>query len=61
MERKVAAQDVTWTRWTSTAAANPDVIDAPTAADIGDIAGSGCFFARKFARGSSVGEFHLHR
>ncbi|HEX2749782.1 MAG TPA: beta-1,6-N-acetylglucosaminyltransferase [Verrucomicrobiales bacterium] len=61
LEQKVAKQNVTWTRWESDIAANPDLITSPTPAVMGDIAGSGCFFARKFPAESPVGLYGMHR
>jgi hypothetical protein len=61
LEQKVAPKDITWCRWASAIAANPDTILLPTPSIVGDIAGSGCFFARKFGPGSSLGQFGLHR
>jgi hypothetical protein len=61
LEQKVAAQEVTWTRWASPLAPNPEVIFIPTPSLMGDITGSGCFFARKFGPGSTVRQFGLHR
>lgn len=61
LEWKVAAQDVTWSRWPEPDSAFPDTVTELTSEAIGDIAGSGCYFARKFPAGSRVGEFGLHR
>ncbi len=61
MGEKVAAQDVTWSRWPSPESPHPETIIQTPPQLPGDIAGSGCFFARKFNAGSSIGEFGLHR
>lgn len=60
LEQKVAAQDVTWTRWPSPESPHPETIVQSTPQLAGDIAGSGCFFARKFSAGGAIGEYGLH-
>ncbi len=61
LDRKVAPRDITWTRWASPIIPNPETLFNPTPADMGDIASSGCYFARKFGPGSTAGRFGLHR
>jgi Core-2/I-Branching enzyme len=58
---KLAAQDLTWSRRSSPDAPNPDTFGEITPELIGDIAASGCYFARGFAAGCPIGEFGLHR
>ena len=61
LEQRAAAQDITWSRWPETGAKHPALFPAADAALMGDIAGSGCFFARKFAAGSDPRKWGLHR
>ena len=61
LEQRAAAQDITWSRWPAEVSAHPDTITAADAGVMGDIAGSGCFFARKFAAGSDPRKWGLHR
>ena len=58
--QKVALQGVTWARWMTDDSPHPDFITQAEAETMGDIAGSGCYFARKFAPGCGVGQFGLH-
>lgn len=60
MESRVASQDITWTRWPSSIAANPETFFDITPEVAGDIAASGCYFARKFGPGSYIGNYGLH-
>jgi Core-2/I-Branching enzyme len=57
---KVALQAVTWTRWMTEDAPQPEFIAQPDAATMGEIAASGCYFARKFAPGCGVEAYGLH-
>ncbi len=57
---KVADQEVTWVLWLTNEAPHPEVITRADGAVMGQIAGSGCFFAAKFAPGSGPEAFGLH-
>jgi hypothetical protein len=57
---KVARRDMTWSRRLSPAAPTPDTFGELTPELIGDIAASGCFFAREFAAGSNIADYRLH-
>ncbi len=61
LEKKVAAQDVTWSLWPSLVSPHPETITQVTPDLCGDIAGSGAFFARKFSAGSALRDYGLHR
>ena len=60
VEKKVAGQDLTWSRWLSPESPHPETIYLTTPELLGDIISSGCFFARKFSSGSKPGEHGLH-
>ena len=60
LDWKVAHQDVTWARWPSAIAPNPETFYELTPETVGDLAASGCYFARKFGPGSTIGTFGLH-
>jgi len=60
LDWKVAHQDVTWARWPSAIAPNPETFYELTPETAGDLAASGCYFARKFGPGSTIGTFGLH-
>jgi hypothetical protein len=58
--QSVANRPITWTEWRE-GQAHPEEfrhVGGPTAAQIAD---SGCFFARKFPKGSDIGRWELHR
>jgi hypothetical protein len=56
----VANRPLTWTDW-SKPGKNPGEFGEIEPAMAARISESGCFFARKFAQGSNIGEFGLHR
>ena len=61
LERKVGDQNVMWSRWPSPDSPHPEtIVEAPPEL-LGELVGSGCFFARKFSVGSKVREYGLHR
>jgi len=57
---KAAAQEMTWARWLTNESPHPEWITEADAETMGEIAGSGCFFARKFTPESDPGKFGLH-
>jgi hypothetical protein len=61
LKGKVAEHDMTWSRRTKVDPDRPEVLLNPSATDMGDIAGSGAFFARKFGPGNVMARFGLHR
>jgi hypothetical protein len=60
LHEKVAASEMTWALWLTNDAPHPEFITHADEVTMGDIAGSGCFFARKFAPGSHPERFGLH-
>lgn len=56
----VANRHFTWTDW-SQRTKHPEEYDQISPQTASRIADSGCFFARKFATDSNIGEFGLHR
>jgi glycosyl transferase family 25 len=57
---KAVSQSITWTHWSTDEASHPDCFTVANPMLMGEIAGSGCFFARKFAPGSGVERYGLH-
>ena len=60
LDRKVALQSATWMRWPAMESSHPDTITCADPETIGEILGSGFYFARKFAPGSGVEHYGLH-
>lgn len=57
---KTVSQSTTWTLWVDDVVSHPELFVTVEPALMGEIMGSGCFFARKFAAGSGVAKFHPH-
>ena len=56
----VANRPITWSEWRE-GEAHPEEFHRVSPRIAAQIAESGCFFARKFAPGSDIGRWNLHR
>jgi hypothetical protein len=56
----VAPQTATWTRWSGVDTSHPVTYGQVSPELAAELAASGCFFARKFAAGSNIGDYGLH-
>ncbi len=61
LEEKAVRSGVTFSRWPAGVSRHPVTLDHVTPAFAAELAGSPFLFARKFAPGSNIGEYGLHR